>query len=477
MPLLQTSSNRQAFREAFYDKTFEKHPKTAFFLSGSQTKLRTPSSDVELTFRQESHFFYLTGVNEAECSVLLSPENRKSCLFIPQLDDEYALWCGDYPEKEDYLKLGFDRVEYNSPQNVNSVLEEWGAEKVLTLHFPECANHPLLDKELGALPKGCELVGVNDSKELYVVLKDLRLIKTEEEIEQLRKICKISAKAHVTVMQKAKPGMNERELEAIFRYETMVNGQCVHLAYDPIVAGDQRGATLHYVKNDAVISDHSLLLIDAGAESRDSLYNSDITRTWPINGKFSEKQRQIYQIVLDSQMAVLNLMKPGVLWEDCHRLAERVITEGLFKLGILQGSSVEELIQNHVGAVLFPHGIGHSMGLDVHDPPNRDGTFATIQEPGIRYLRTRVKLEKGMVLTVEPGIYFNRRMIDKALKDEKLSKFINREKIEEYMTVGGIRIEDDVVVTENGIENLTYPYCPKTIEEIESVMAGNGENK
>ncbi|EFC48933.1 aminopeptidase [Naegleria gruberi] len=475
--ILKTSCNRALYREAFYQAAKLKqseglYSNIAYFIQGGDIKARTPGNDVDLSFRQESNFYYLTGLSEPGCCLLLNPSKSESVLFVPEYDDEYALWCGDYPVIEDYKqKLGFSRVEYKTQGStlVSSILNEWQTHKVIAFDQESKSNQ--LIQQLSNV----EVVGDEITRAFYVLVRDLRLIKQQEEIEMMRKMCQISGDAHVKCMQRSRPGINERELEAVFRYETMINAGSVFMAYDPIIAGDDRGATLHYVRNDENVSDGSLVLIDAGAECYGSLYASDITRVFPVNGKFSEKQRQVYQIVLDAQMAVLNSMKPGVKWEDMHRLASRVITKGLFELGLLKvdGKSgeeaVDELVQNHVGAVFFPHGLGHALGLDVHDPPNRDGSFEKIDEPGIGYLRLRVTLQKGMVLTVEPGIYFNKRMIANAFKNETTAKYLNATLIDEYMCVGGIRIEDDVAITDDGIDNLCAG-VPKTIDEIEKIM-------
>lgn len=296
------------------------------------------------------------------------------------------------------------------------------------------------------------------------------MIKTSDEVEEMRRICKISAEAHVEVMQHAKSGMNECELESIFYYYVSRNG-CKRLAYPSIAAGDNRGATLHYVANNQKVHDGSLFLLDAGAESSDTLYASDITRTFPINGKFTKEQREIYEIVLSANKAAIAQMKPGVKWVDVHRNADRIITEGLYKLGIIKADSLQELLDNHIGGYFFPHGLGHAIGLDVHDPPNRDGSFQPINEPGIRYLRLHCTLEEGVALTVEPGIYFVPRMLRKALADNEICKYFNREKLEKYMNFGGIRIEDNVIVTKDGAEVLTSA-VPKEVEELERLIGG-----
>jgi len=472
MPVLEHSTNNSDLREHFFQYTNNlTKTNTAIFIQGGQSALRTPTADTDAVFRQESHFYYLTGCLEPDCFALIHLESRQFALFVPRYGDEYALWCGEYPEKQDFKnKLNANVVEYNDDAQafVQLLLNEWKVEKVYTLEHSEQSFKNLIAKSASLENK----IEMQSSRDLYLALKDARLIKLEREIEQLRIIGKVAADAHSAIMKNARSGMNEGELESYFLQVVAARG-CKNLAYSSIVAGDDRGATLHYVNNDQVCHDGGLVLVDAGGESR-TMYASDITRTFPINGKFTEDQKLIYNLVLKAQLAVLDAMKPGVAWVDLHRLANKMMTEDLWKAGFLKADNLQELLDNHIGALFFPHGLGHSLGLDVHDPPNRDGSFKQIDEPAIRYLRTSVVLQKGMVMTVEPGCYFIPRFLTRALNDEKQSKYLVKEKIEQFLKFGGIRIEDDVVVTDNGIEILTSA-VPKTVEAIEQLMA-SGKN-
>lgn len=236
--------------------------------------------------------------------------------------------------------------------------------------------------------------GSLNSNRLYRELRDLRMIKSPEEIELMRYANKVSSEAHTKVMQSVKPGMNETEVEGIFIGECIKKG-CKFQSYYPIVAGGDRGATLHYVANDKELEKDGFLLLDAGAEYH--YYGADITRTFPVSGKFTKKQKEIYDIVLESQKAVINAMKPGVEWVDMHKLAEKIIAQGLLKVGILKGD-LEEILKHSVAGVFFCHGLGHFLGLDTHDPPNRDGSFKPpSDQPGLKYIRCVPKLQPGMV--------------------------------------------------------------------------------
>jgi len=208
-----------------------------------------------------------------------------------------------------------------------------------------------------------------------------------------------------------------------------------------------------------------MLLLDMGAEYH--CYCSDITCSFPADGKFTHDQKEVYQIVLDAQLAVIAAMKPGVAWEEMHRLAEKTILEGLLKYNFIQGP-MEELRKNHISALFFPHGLGHMLGLDTHDVGGYPNGVQRIQEPGIKYLRARRDLQKGMIITVEPGLYFIDALLLPAFENPNLNKYLNVEKIKRFMDFGGIRLEDDVVVTDTGIENLTI--CPREIIDVEALM-------
>lgn len=223
----------------------------------------------------------------------------------------------------------------------------------------------------------------------------------------------VTGLAHISVMKAVTPGNTERELQALFEYECLKNGAKTQ-AYLPIVAADKRGSILHYGQNDKVVPSNkdSLLLIDAGCEYL--CYASDVTRTYPVGGQFTGDWKTTYEIVLNAQVAVLGAIKEGVEWETMHRLAESKILDGLIKAGIVKGPEAE-LKNNHIAALFFPHGIGHLIGIDVHDVGGYPEGVGRINEPGIKYLRMRRKLQRSMAVTVEPGVYFVDAILDKAI--------------------------------------------------------------
>ena len=233
-----------------------------------------------------------------------------------------------------------------------------------------------------------------------------------------------------------------------------------------------RGEILHNHSHSNIMQDGDLLVNDSGAESMMN-YAADITRTFPVNGKYSAKQKEIYEIVLKAQMDAINALKPGILYRDVHLLAARVIANGLKELGLMKGDT-EEAVQQGAHAMFFPHGLGHMMGLDVHDMENYgedwvgyDETVQRSTQFGLAYLRLAKKLEPGFVLTVEPGIYFIPDLINQWKKTKKFENFIEYKKVEKYIGFGGIRIEDDILITADGNRVLGKP-IPKTVKDVEN---------
>nr|KAF6411272.1 peptidase D [Rousettus aegyptiacus] len=365
-------------------------------------------TDTGVIFRQESFFHWAFGVTEPGCYGVIDIATGKSTLFVPRLPASYATWMGRF--------------------NVNN-----------TILHPE--------------------------------IVECRVFKTDMELEVLRYANKISSEAHREVMKAVKVGMKEYEMESLFEHYCYSRGGMRHSSYTCICSSGENAAVLHYghagAPNDRTIQDGDMCLFDMGGEYY--CYSSDITCSFPANGKFTENQKAIYEAVLRSCRAVMSAMKPGVWWPDMHRLADRIHLEELARIGILSGS-IDAMVQAHLGAVFMPHGLGHFLGIDVHDVGGYPEGVERIDEPGLRSLRTARHLEPGMVLTVEPGIYFIDHLLNEALADPARACFFNREVLQRFRGFGGVRIEEDVVVTNSGMELLTC--VPRTVEEIESCMAG-----
>uniref|UniRef100_A0A4W2H9R8 Peptidase D n=1 Tax=Bos indicus x Bos taurus TaxID=30522 RepID=A0A4W2H9R8_BOBOX len=306
---------------------------------------------------------------------------------------------------------------------------------------------------------------------LHPEIVECRVFKTDMELEVLRYTNKISSEAHREVMKAVKVGMKEYEMESLFEHYCYSRGGMRHSSYTCICGSGENSAVLHYghagAPNDKTIQDGDMCVFDMGGEYY--CFASDITCSFPANGKFTPDQKAIYEAVLRSCRAVMSAMKPGVWWPDMHRLADRIHLEELTRIGLLTGS-VDAMVQVHLGAVFMPHGLGHLLGLDVHDVGGYPEGVDRIDEPGLQRLRTARHLEPRMVLTVEPGIYFIDHLLDEALADPPRSCFFNREVLQRFRAFGGVRIEEDVVVTDTGMELLTC--VPRTVEEVEACMAG-----
>lgn len=434
-------------------------------------------TDQEIVFQQDSWFQYLFGCREPNFWGLVHISTLKSCLFIPRLPQEYEIWCGKILPN-DYFKQHYavSEVYYDDEMAsylLNNVNVETG-----NIHVLEGLN-----SDSGTLLKAAVIPNIESlysenrivSDVLFHALSTSRTVKSAAEIEIMRYAAFIASNAHVSVMKSTKPGMFEFELEALFLYNIYAQGGARHSAYTSICACGPNAATLHYghaaYPNDRQLLESDIALLDMGANYHG--YCSDITCSFPVSGKFSDKQRKIFQGVLNAQIAVLDAVKPGVSWVHCHYLAEIEIIKALLDIGILidKGKSLDELQQMGLGAIFFPHGLGHLIGLDTHDVGGYiDGTPERRLEPGMRKLRTARLLDEGYCMTNEPGCYFIDYLLDSALNDETLSSHIDNTILQGYRGFGGVRLEDVILVTATGVENLTL--CPRTIEEIEQVLSG-----
>ncbi len=403
---------------------------------------RTRNRDVEYPFRQDSDFYYLTGFNEAESLAVFIPgrEQGEYILFCREFDEQKALWEGAHAglegatkhyEADDSFPIDdLDDILPGMLENKNKVFYPMGRDSDLDHRLLEWINNIRKQSRNGVVAPG-ELVSLEH------VLHEMRLFKSPAELKLMRRAAEVSAKAHVRAMQACKAGMFEYQVEAEIVHEFMREGLRA-VAYPSIVAGGDNACVLHYTENKDKLNKGDLLLIDAGVEC--DHYASDITRTFPVSGVFSEPQRQLYQLVLDAQYAAIEQVSPGLPWNKAHEASVEVLTKGLVKLGLLKGR-VSKLIKDEKYKQFYMHRIGHWLGMDVHDV----GDYKFNDQWRL--------LEPGMVLTIEPGLYIP---ADCDTVDEKWRGI-------------GIRIEDDVLVTRDGHEILTGG-VPKTIEDIERLM-------
>jgi len=426
-------------------------PEGLILVSGGAEALR--NGDVSHPFRQDSDFLYLAGAEEAGFHVLLDPKRRQSTLFIARIDAGHKVWEGKVPDIAECRRLyGFDRVSYadSLPRRLK------GLRRGYRRFY---ANRPASRNYSAVLP-----FKKRDCDSLLDALQELRAVKSAAETASIRKAGQVSARAHRAAMEKARPGMREYEVQAVFDGECLRAG-LPHLAFPSIVAAGANAAVLHYRRNDALLKSGDMLLLDAGAELHG--YASDITRTFPVGRRFSALQREVYSIVLDTQKACIAKLKPGLNSADLHVFSMRMLAEGLKSMGLMTGDT-DGLVESEAIRLFYPHGIGHLMGLDVHD--GTGGSGRKLPNPFKFPIRFVAKLEPGFVLTIEPGLYFIEALLNDPKKRAKYRTSVRFSKAERFLGFGGVRIEDDLLIREGAALNLTDSRtAPKEISEIEEL--------
>jgi Xaa-Pro aminopeptidase len=399
---------------------------------------RLRNRDTHFPYRFDSYFYYLTGFVEPESALVLTAEGR-SILFCRERNQEREIWDGfRYGPEAARERFAFDEAYPIAAldEKMRELLENQPA-----LHYPAGADAEWDARAMRWLNavRAKSRAGITAPERLHDVrslIDNMRLFKDAQEVALMRRAARIAASAHRRAMVATRPGRNEYEIEAELLYEFRRNG-AQFPAYSPIVAGGANACVLHYVFNSAALRDGELLLIDAGCELDG--YASDITRTFPVNGRFSAAQREVYDIVLAAQAAAMDKVRPGKAWIEPHDAAVRVLAQGLLDLGLLAGA-LDEVLEKETYKRFYMHRTGHWLGLDVHDA----GEYR-------RGAEWRA-LEPGMSLTVEPGLYIR--------ADDD---------VPERLRNIGIRIEDDVVVTREGCEVLTAE-APKGVDDIEALM-------
>jgi len=402
----------------------------------------TRSNDTQYRYRQDSDFFYLTGFEEPESIAVIAPgRKQKYTLFVRPRDPEQEVWIG-------------------KRAGVEGAVSEWGADAAFPIAEFDEKLHDILDGaaklyyRLGVNPdlddtiiRQIARMRALNRKPIHppriiidpaTIVHEMRVFKSPQEIELMQQAADIAAEAHVAAMKATRPGMKEFEIEALIEQIFRRRG-AAGPSYTSIVGGGANATVLHYIDNTGDLRDGDLLLVDAGAEYKG--YASDITRTFPINGRYSKAQRDIYDLVLTTQMSCVEMVRPGVTHDELKRHSVEMLTDGMVRIGLLQGDP-KKLIDEEKYKQFYMHGLGHLLGIDVHDV-------------GIYYYGDQSRaLEPGMVMTVEPGIY-----VAPDTKDVP----------EQYLGIG-VRIEDDVLCTANGPRVLTTK-VPKAPEEIEALMA------
>ena len=420
-------------------------------------------------FRQNSNFLYYWGLNEPGLAALIDIGTGKEILFGHDLTTEEIIWEGEQKKLAEKAKL-IGVTETAEISTLKNVLLNYRKGRRKVHYLPQHLDDNIL-KISELLNVSVDHVKEKHSVELTKAVISQRSIKSKKEIYEIEKALKISYKLHTSAMQKTKPGKYEYEI--VESMEKILISKGSRWAYLPIFT--IRGERLHNHHYNNKMQKGNLVINDSGAESSNGLYSSDITRTFPVSGKFTKKQKEIYEIVLKSQLAAIKAIKPGVKYLDVHLLTARIIAEGLKKLGLMKGD-VDSAVKAGAHALFFPHGLGHMMGLDVHDMEDLgedyigyDDKIKRSDQFGLAYLRFAKELQAGHVLTVEPGIYFIPQLIKQWQSENKFKEFINYKKVNEYLDFGGVRIEDNILVTKNSHRVLGKP-IPKTVKEIESLM-------
>ena len=434
------------------NKEFEKRRRKLAKLIGKDgiaviptASTRVRSRDTDYPYRPDSDFYYFTGFTEPNAVMILAP-GREDGSFIVCLREKNPLteiWDG-HMEGLSGVKKNYEADQSFDIEDLETILSSLflGRQKVFFTLGQDEVLDKILMKSFNAVRAGQRRGGVvpSEIQALEPLVHEMRLIKSKYEIGLMKKSAKISVDAHKRIFENCKPGVFEYQIEADIIHEFGKHGAVP--AYTSIVASGQNACTLHYISNRDKMKSGQLLLTDAGCENE--MYAADITRTIPVSGEYSKEQKEIYELVLKVQKNAINSIKPGQTFEGLQSDAIKGLTKGLKKLGLLKGR-VDQLIKSEAYKDFYMHGIGHWLGMDVHDV----GSY--MDQKG----KSR-KFENGMVLTIEPGIYISKK---------------NKNVPTEYRGIG-IRIEDDVLVTKSGCDVLTKA-LPKEIGEIESIMARN----
>lgn len=419
-------------------------------------------------FRQDSNFLYYFGLDHPDLAGILDVDEGKDYIFGNDVDIDDIIWMGFQPSmKERAMKVG---VENTAPLSALDEFLKEAISKGRKIHIsPPYRGETKIQLEK-LLDRHHSELGGFVSEELIKAIVSMRSIKDEDEIRDIEGAVNVAYEMHTTAMKMAKPGVVEQEIVGVIEGISLSRGGPV--SFPVILSID--GQTLHNHYHGNVLKEGRMMVTDAGSESW-LRYASDITRTVPVGGRFNQRQKEIYGIVLKANMETIEAIRPGIPYRNIHLLAARIIASGLKDLGLMKGD-VDEAVNAGAHALFFPHGLGHMMGLDVHDMENLgenyvgyDDEIKRSKQFGLAFLRLGRKLEPGFVLTDEPGIYFIPTLIDIWKKEGRFTEFINYEKVESYKDFGGIRIEDDILVTEDGYRVLGKP-IPKTVEEVERIM-------
>ena len=423
-------------------------------------------ADNTYSFRQDSSFLYYFGLDIPNMAAIIDVDDDKEILFGYEYTIEDIVWTGPQHKLQELA----EQIGISNAESISNLKKHLKAKikKQVKIHFLPAYRGDQTLKLANILDVDPNKIKSKISKKLIEAVIEQRSIKSEEEVAEIEYAMEIAYQMHTTAMRMAKKGVIERDIAGAIEGIALSLGSGV--SFPSIVS--KNGQTLHNHSHGNVLKEGDLLVCDAGAESL-LHYASDITRTTPVGGKFSYKQKEIYEIVLTAQKNAINMIKPGVKHIDVHLTAAKIIAAGLSQIGLMKGD-LNAAVKAGAHALFFPHGLGHMMGLDVHDMENLgenlvgyDNKTKRSNQFGLAYLRLAKELKPGFVFTCEPGIYFIPELIDQWKTKRKFKNFIDYDKVEEYRDFGGIRIEDNILVTQNGYKVLGRP-IPKEVDDVEA---------
>lgn len=420
-------------------------------------------------FRQDSTFLYFFGLDSPGLNAIIDIDENKEIIFGDDVTLEDIIWVGPQEKLKDRAAAAGIKTVMSSAE-LPLYLEK-ALKQNRRIHFLPPYRGDIKIKLAGWLNIAPSQVKSAASVELIRTVVSLRSVKGEEEIAEIEHALQVTREMYLSSIPSVRPGIKEQEVLALMEMVLRANG--LSFSFPPIITIN--GQIFHKTTYGDTLKKGRFLVMDSGAES-EGHYACDITRSVPVGGKFNQRQRDIYSIVLKAQETAISVIRPGVFFKDVHLQAARVIADGLKDLGLMKGNP-EEAVAQGAHALFFPHGLGHMLGLDVHDMENLgenyvgyDDTVQRSEQFGLGYLRLARKLQPGFVLTVEPGIYFIPALFQKWKKERKFLDFINYDVVEKFLDFGGVRIEDDVLVTEEG-HRVLGPKIPKKIQEIEKLFS------
>ena len=420
-------------------------------------------------FRQDSSFLYFFGIDQQGLGGLIDLDNGTHMLFGDDAGIDDIIWMGERPTIQSLgEKAGVDKCyPYNE---LEKILKKAIASKRVVHYLPPYREERMLRLESWLGIHHAE-VAKNSSPRLIKAVVSQRSVKSDDETAEIEKAVNIAYEMHTTAMRMAMPGIYERQIAGRIEGISLAHGNPVSF---PVILSIH-GQTLHNHYHGNLLKKGYIMVTDAGSET-DMRYASDITRSVAVGGKFLPEQKDIYEIVLSALQSSIDEIKPGVPYRDIHLKASEIIARGLKDIGLMKGDP-EEAVSNGAHALFFPHGLGHMLGLDAHDMEDLgennvgyDEEIKRSDQFGLAFLRLGRRLQQGFVITSEPGIYFIPALIDKWHSEAKFKDFINYDKLQSWKNFGGVRIEDDILVTADGCRVLGKP-IPKTVADIEHTMS------